>query len=195
MTTTQDWQAKQAARKFAAEQLQLAHPQLAPAGDPLTTAAKNIRLELRAAFPGVKFSVKTSRFAGGDSIDVRWIDGPTSSQVEAIANRYAAGSFDGMTDSYNYERSAWTDAFGDAKYVSCSRDHSDRAITSSVRTVATRYGCAAGVNVENFAKAYKTGELWNCSPIIGGDRMNRSDWQSLVTLELSRRTWCITRNA
>ena len=61
---------------------------------------------------------------GGDSINVKWTDGPTTAQVDAIVNRYAAGSFDGMTDCYDYHRSAWTEAFGYAKYVNTSREYS-----------------------------------------------------------------------
>jgi hypothetical protein len=39
-------------------------------------AASNIRAELKKAFPGVKFSVRSETFSGGDSIDVKWMDGP-----------------------------------------------------------------------------------------------------------------------
>lgn len=74
-------------------------------GTDLTTAAKNMRAELRAAFPRVKFAVRSKRFAGGDSINVSWTDGPPSAQVDAIVDKYADGDFDGMTDSYNYRRS------------------------------------------------------------------------------------------
>lgn len=136
----QDYQAKQAARASVAAALQAANPHLVPVGqvfgknDSLNAAAKNIRIELKAAFPGVKFSVKSSRFSGGDSIDVRWTDGPNGDQVDAIIDRYSAGSFNGMEDIYEYSRSAWTDAFGDAKYVHSSRALSDKAIESAIRT-------------------------------------------------------------
>ena len=42
----------------------------------LTDTAKLIRATLKAKFPGIKFSVRSSRYAGGSSIDVRWNDGP-----------------------------------------------------------------------------------------------------------------------
>lgn|SRR3990167_4513970 len=84
-------------------------------------AAKNIRIELKKAFPGVKFSVRSEMFSGGDSVDIGWTDGPTEQEVKKISNKYEGGSFDGMTDSYTYEtniyRNAWTETFGDAKYV------------------------------------------------------------------------------
>jgi hypothetical protein len=113
-----DWEAKQAVRAAAARALQRAHPRLVPVSDKvdsLVAAAKNIRIELARAFPSIEFKVRSKRFSMGDDIRVSWADGPTSAQVDAIINRYRAGTFDGMTDSYDYEHSAWTDAFGDAK--------------------------------------------------------------------------------
>lgn len=60
--------------------------------------AKLLRAALKEAFPEIKFSVRSSVYAGGASIDVGWIDGPKGDQVEAIVKRFAGGSFDGMTD-------------------------------------------------------------------------------------------------
>lgn len=94
-----------------------------------TLAAANMRTLLRRAFPGVKFSVKTSKFSGGDSIDVHWTDGPTSAQVDAITDQFSAGSFDGMDDSYTYSHGAFAELFGDAKYVSSCRALSDAAVS------------------------------------------------------------------
>lgn len=90
-------------------------------------ATNNIRKLLKAKFPGFKFSVTSSTFSGGDAIDVRWTDGPTSEAVRAIIDRFSAGSFDGMTDLYSYESTAWTELFGDAKYVNGHRNISDEA--------------------------------------------------------------------
>lgn len=103
-------------------------------------AAANIRAELKKAFPGIKFSVRSKLFSGGDSIDVNWTDGPLISQVEAIAGRYSAGSFDGMQDLYEYSRSAWTTVFGDAKYIHCTRHHTFEALKEAVREVCFEYG-------------------------------------------------------
>jgi hypothetical protein len=134
MMTQQDYAAKQAAARFAADALIAANPHLVAVSakvDGLMAAAKNIRIELARAFPGVKFSVKSSRFSMGDSIRINWIDGPTTAQVEAIVNRYEAGSFDGSTDCYNYRGDrAFTDAFGDAKFVQTSREYSDRTLAN-----------------------------------------------------------------
>jgi hypothetical protein len=182
-----DYKAQQAARQVAAQALQATHPHLVPAaGNSLVAAAKNIRTELQRAFPGIKFSVKSRRFSGGDAIDVSWTDGPTTGQVDPIINRYSAGTFDGMTDSYSYERCAWTEAFGDAKYVHSSRHDSARAIDSAIRTVFTRYaGNLEGIT-RPAAEDFKMGRLWNVAVPHLGDAL-----QTLINVELSRRTWAI----
>lgn len=139
----QDWKAKQMAKASAAAALQAANPGLIPVGSckggALIAASKNIKIELGRAFPGVKFSIKTSRYSGGDSIDVRWIDGPVTAQVDEIVRRYQAGWFDGMSDSYNFIDNAWNDAFGDAKFVFANRSMSDAAIARALRLVASKY--------------------------------------------------------
>ena len=88
-------------------------------------AAKNIRTELKASFPGIKFSVRGESFAGGDSIDVRWGDGPTVKEVDSIISKYQYGRFDGMQDMYVYGDSLWCKVFGDAKYV-----HGERKVSA-----------------------------------------------------------------
>lgn len=137
------WEVKTAIRNTRAAELIAANPKLIPVSDKtnsLIAAAKNIRIELKAAFPTVKFSVRSDRFSMGDSIDVSWTDGPSDSQVNDITSKYKAGSFDGRTDSYEYSTSAWTTAFGDAKYVSSHRTHSDALLARVIARVCTQYG-------------------------------------------------------
>jgi len=105
----------------------------------LTTAAKNIRAELKRAFPGACFKVRSDRFSGGDSIDVSWIDGPTFKQVEAITSKYQDGHFDGMEDMYHHGDEAWNVVFGDAKYV-----HEQRRLSVSfLESVRAEMGYSA----------------------------------------------------
>ncbi len=187
----EDWRAKQAARASMASALQAANPGLVAVADKvdgLQAAAKNIRIELARAFPGVKFSVKSRRFSMGDAIDVRWTDGPMSVQVDAILNRYKAGSFDGMDDLYSYVHSAWKDAFGDAKYLSGQRDSSDRAIESAIRTVFQRFFCnLAAVPIPEIAQ-YRKGSL----RLVQVPGLN-ADLDELIGREISRRTWAIDK--
>lgn len=147
-----DHRAQKAARATAAQALHAAFPHLVAAGDQygkndaLNAAAKNIRIELKRAFPKVKFSVRSERFSMGDAIRISWTDGPTTAQVDEIADRYTAGSFDAMQDMYVNSRSAWKDAFGDAKYISTSRTNSPAAIASAQRTVLAKFGQVADAN-------------------------------------------------
>ena len=91
-----------------------------------THAAKNMRIELKMYFPKIKFSVKSDSFAGGNSIDISWTDGPTTEQVKkAVTGKYSAGNFDGMTDSYEYSREVFPEIFGGSKYVTENRHVSD----------------------------------------------------------------------
>ena len=65
-------------------------------------AAKAIRIELKKAFPGTKFSVRSEIYSGGDSVNVFWKNGPTTSVINAIIKKYQYGHFDGMTDCYEF---------------------------------------------------------------------------------------------
>mgnify|MGYP006399029041 CR=1 FL=1 len=87
-------------------------------------AAANLRKLLKIRFPGVKFSV---RMDGYSAIRVRWEDGPTRGEVETQAQKFKRGYFDGMTDSYEFQRSPWVDLFGGVEYVFC-----ERSITNSL---------------------------------------------------------------
>jgi hypothetical protein len=71
MTTILD---NEVSREVAKIVLKAKYPNLLMVGsdqklDGLTTA-KNIRAELKAAYPTVKFSVKARRFSGGDAIGI-----------------------------------------------------------------------------------------------------------------------------
>lgn len=58
-------------------------------------AARILRKELAATFPGTRFSVRTKSTG---LLRVSWTDGPASPAVEAIAQKYAARGFDGTID-------------------------------------------------------------------------------------------------
>lgn len=68
--------------------------------------AKLIRRDIKRTFPGVKFSVRSERYAGGSSITVKWADGPTRKQVREFANPYTGKRFDGSID-LEYRANQW----------------------------------------------------------------------------------------
>lgn len=112
-------------------------------------SAKNIRILLKKSFPGVKFSVKSDLYA----VRIYWTDGPTTEKVDEIAKRFEAGHFDGMTDCYEYNKSAWNKAFGNVDYVFLERDFSDDSILFAIRSICPDSNCSVD--------DYKDGKLWN----------------------------------
>lgn len=110
--------------RFIAEvdRLRAANPSLAPASD-RNAVAVNIRRLFKAA--GIRASVRTRR---GGAYDVTMPADATDAQMDAareICARFKSGHFDGMVDCYEYSRTPWNQAFGDAEYIFVQRDWSD----------------------------------------------------------------------
>jgi hypothetical protein len=99
---------------------------------PTTDCAKLIRRDLKAHFPGTKFSVKCHKYAGGSSIDVSWYDGARVADVQKIARRYEGASFDGMQDLKTYNRSLVVNEQGQPEEIGYGVDyiHCNRHITN-----------------------------------------------------------------
>ncbi len=187
-------QAKEAATKAAqtsateafaqaVEKLKADYPHLTQGSGPVV-AAKNLRIELKRAFPGIAFSVRTSKYAGGNSIDVSWTDGPTTQQADKIANKYAGGSFDGMTDSYDYKSSPWTEVFGEANYVHCQRHYSDSTVLSIARLVRSTLG-GIEESPEQISALWKNGQCYQVKQ-SGGCDVGRE-----MNIQIAKRTFCI----
>lgn len=121
--------------KYLAE-IKKKYPNAAQKGSRYARAAKNLKAELKQAFPLVDFSVKSETFAGGSAVNVEWTDGCTREQVEKISAKYQQGRYDSLEEIYNYNRSAYTEALqehlGGAKYVSTQRNYSE-AVKAQVR--------------------------------------------------------------
>lgn len=64
--------------------------------------AKLIRTALASKWPETKFSVRSDKYRGGSSIDVRWTDGPRQRDVEQVIKRYSFAAFDGSIDMKIY---------------------------------------------------------------------------------------------
>lgn len=60
--------------------------------------AKLVRKALKEAFPGQKFSVRSSTYSMGASINVSWTDGPQTADVDKVIGCFAGSGFDGMID-------------------------------------------------------------------------------------------------
>lgn len=158
-----DEAAKSKARSELAAKLKADNPHLIQiAGSNLSPgkcAAKNIRIELKEAFPKVKFSVKSDY----NSVRISWDNGPSDEKVSAICDKYEAGSFNGMTDSYDFNDDAvWASVFGDPQYVFCSRAVTDDNIAAIVD------GFEPGKKPEDhLPKDMAHGGKWNYRDIAG----------------------------
>lgn len=158
-----DYQASQAARSVLVQGLQAANPKLI-AGNGCVIAAKNVRIELKAAYLNVKFRVTSDKYAGGNAVRIEYVDGPTPSAVEEICDKYQAGSFNGMEDLYEYDNAnLWIDAFGSATYVTVNRKYSDKLVADAIAAVDEQYEMT-GATVEQ----YRNGNL-NCVNVEGSN--------------------------
>lgn len=83
----------------------------------VTETAKLLRAALKASFPGTKFSVRSSSYSGGASIDVVYTDGPKQKDVDAVAQRFAGADFDGMQDLKTYHTSLLANPDGSVEEV------------------------------------------------------------------------------
>jgi hypothetical protein len=132
--------------------------------------AKVIRQELKKVFPGVKFSVTSSIFSGGDSVHIRWTDGPESKLVDRITKKYQ--SFSGMDYSGDYATFKSVDReelkCEGADYIIPSRDVSDARIAEIVeamrKTDSYDYFMSAYWNNERTAALNYEGKNPDCWP-------------------------------
>lgn len=63
-----------------------------------TDTAKLVRKALKENFPGTKFSVRTTKYAGGASLDVNWTGGPTTPKVDAVVKSFEGSEPDASGD-------------------------------------------------------------------------------------------------
>ena len=57
--------------------------------------AKLVRVALKENFPDIRFSVRSSRYAGGASVVVNWKAGPQQADVMTVVGEYAGACLDG----------------------------------------------------------------------------------------------------
>lgn len=124
-----------------------------------------VRAALKEAFPGVKFSVRSSTYSMGASIYIRWTDGPNAAQVEAVANVFKGSYFDGGIDfrgSIYHMLDGAPVHFG-ADSLHCSREFSDAAVQAAIDRVHRGHVAnfrEAGIDKPTPAQ-YARGSLWN----------------------------------
>jgi Large polyvalent protein associated domain 29 len=117
-----------------------------------TEVAKLLRKALKETFTNIKFSVVTSNCSGGASIDVRWIDGPSVSQVKCVTDPFEGAYFDGNSDyqGYNQHKLDGIDVLFGAQYISVTRCYSDEMVTKAITNVVQIFGGCESISLEDF---------------------------------------------
>ena len=152
-------------------------------------AAANIRRELRAAFPGHKFTVTSKSYSGGDSVSIRWSLGPTTKEVEAIANKYQEGSFNGMIDLYEYSGDrSFTNAHGSAKYVQTQRD-SETGRQAVETALAAHYNAESAYDLQTSTWRILENHSLPAGAIVTG--IERTDRNSGLIQDIFRPTFTV----
>lgn len=82
----------------------------------------NLIAELKKNFPKVKFSIKKTNYS---TYNISWIDGPSQTKVEEIAEKFEGYETDQTGDYRDYNPSNFNKIFGDFKYVFYSRKASE----------------------------------------------------------------------
>ena len=115
-------------------------------------AAKAIKAELKEAFPSMKFSVRSSNFSMGNSVNIGWTNGPITEAVEEITNKYQYGHFDGMIDLYKYSNSR--EDIPQSKYVFANRTLTDEIRAAKKAEIAEKFGIEDPENEKEWLKVF-----------------------------------------
>lgn len=129
----------------------------------LIDTAKLIRQSLKEAFPDVKFSVRSERYANGSSIHVAWGDGPGTEMVESIAKRFEGSYFDAHTDYPGnlYHRLDGAPVHFGPDHVFCHRQFTDAAVMRAIDAIyeANRNLLEAQGVARPVAEGFRLGDL------------------------------------
>lgn len=87
--------------------------------------SRNLRAMLKHEFPGVKFSVRSESYSGGDSCHIEYSDGPAYDKVNKVVSRFDSKTYDGMQELEEYYHTAFHSVAGDFGYTFLSRNISE----------------------------------------------------------------------
>lgn len=118
--------------------------------------AKLVRAALRESFPGIKFSVTSSVYSGGASINIKYQNGPTCEQVKSVVSNFEGSYFDGMTDykGINYSSMNGVNVRFGADFIFVNRKYSMAFFEGAVQAACKYYGYAMPELCESSFGAY-----------------------------------------
>jgi len=109
-----------------------------------------IRSVLKESFPGVKFSVRSSVYSGGASININYQDGPNVDAVKSAVSIFEASYFDGSID---YKGLNFTAIDGQEVRFGCDFVFVNRKVSDEV------YAAAIDALYEKFAGNFRDDPL------------------------------------
>lgn len=124
-------------------------------------SAKRVKETLNQMFPKVRFNVRSEKYAGGASIDVRWADGPTGARVQAGCDLHKGSIF--------------------VDYIFPTRSYSPTAYAEGLRVVCERYGLAVPAT-----RLYPDGAPHIAAeddPFVGQERLSLLVWRELEGMD------------
>lgn len=158
--------------------------------------AKMIRTALKESFPGVKFSVKSSSYSMGASINIRYTDGPTIEQVKAITGNFEGSYFDGMTDykGLNYSSLNGEEVRFGADFVFVNRNYTAPVLTGVIVEVCNLYGFDNEVTVDS-GNANYSAFIKEISPNADSEARGFAvyDIQRIIQENVSKVSFCKTQ--
>ena len=118
--------------------------------------AKLVRAALRESFPGVKFSVRSSVYSGGASINISYTNGPTYEAVKNVVAMFEGAYFDGMTDyqGYNYNSLDGVETSFGANYIFVNREMTLEVMQAAVQEACQYYGLQVPAIKDGYRGAY-----------------------------------------
>jgi len=154
--------------------------------------AKLVRAALKESFAGVKFSVTSDSYAGGASINIKYKDGPTESQVNAVINNFKGAYFDGMID---YKGSCYANLNGEevrfgADFIFVRRNYSVGFLNQVANDVAVKYAVEGSFEVVD--SVYSGAYVKGCDQVY---LQSNRYFASQVAVEASEVSFCETQQS
>lgn len=168
-------EAKEIAFNLAVEKIKTApeYKDLDQGIDGVKQVASNMRKELKAMFPGFKFSVRKGHC---DSVYIKWADGPTEEKVKCIVDKYKAGRFNIMQDIYECEVTPFNKVYGGVQYLFTDREYSDELTEKAINIFNERFENKYSKEIN--LKKFKEGDLWE---VGGSDFIYHNDAQNEIS--------------
>lgn len=145
---------------------------------PRPSYSRLLKRELTAKFPNINFSVRYDSFAGGDSIDVYYSNGPDYSEINDIAEKYEKGRYDSLTEIYNYKGQNYG-----AKYVMTHRQISEDVFEQIAKFYAKQNGLQY-VDLRTYIPEYNSNFYDIASLIVRNNGFDTSDGINIEDLVL-----------